>query len=125
MIQTSYVIFQVLLRNGLFVCLKSNNVFVQGFGRGKDTHLSVFFKESQTLEEDVNFHFVLAVTSSTQDAFVKPMLNCVLSKSRREYTGRQAFMPLDMIQNGGYIEPDGSLLIMLEIVEFPTEAAVL
>jgi hypothetical protein len=49
------------------------------------------------------------------------MLNCVLSKSRREYTGRQAFMPLDMIQNGGYIEPDGSLLIMLEIVELPSE----
>lgn len=92
----------------------------QGFGRGKDTHLSVFFKESQTLDEDVNFHFVLGVTSSTQDAFVKPMLNCVLSRRRREYTGRQAFMPLKTIKEGGFIEPDGSLLIMLEIVELPT-----
>lgn len=93
---------------------------MQGFGRGKDTHLSVFFKESQTLDEDVNFHFVLGVTSSTQDAFVKPMLNCVLSRRRREYTGRQAFMPLKTIKEGGFIEPDGSLLIMLEIVELPT-----
>lgn len=93
---------------------------MQGFGRGKNTHLSVFFKESQTLEEDVHFHFVLGVTSSTQDAFVKPMLNCVLSRRRREYTGRQAFMPLKTIKENGYIEPDGSLLIMLEIVELPT-----
>jgi hypothetical protein len=94
---------------------------MQGFGRGKDTHLSVFFKESQTLSEDVNFHFVLGVTSSTQDAFVKPMPNCMLSRKRKEYTGRQAFMPLSMIREGGYIEPDGSLLVMLEIVELPTE----
>ena len=93
---------------------------LQGFGRGRNTHLSVFFKESQTLEEDVHFHFVLGVTSSTQDAFVKPMLNCVLSRRRREYTGRQAFMPLKTIREGGFIEPDGSLLIMLEIVELPT-----
>jgi hypothetical protein len=93
---------------------------VQGFGRGKDTHLSVFFKESQVLDEDVHFHFVLGVTSSTQDAFVKPMLNCVLSRRRREYTGRQAFMPLKTIREGGFIESDGSLLIMLEIVELPT-----
>lgn len=92
-------------------------LLIQGFGRGKDTHLSIFLKESQTLEEDVTFHFVFGVTSSSQDAFVKPMLNCVLSKTRKEYTGRQAFMPLDMIHNGGYIEPDGSMLIMIEIVE--------
>lgn len=72
------------------------------------------------LEEDVHFHFVLGVTSSTQDAFVKPMLNCVLSRRRREYTGRQAFMPLRTIRDNGFIEPDGSLLIMLEIVELPT-----
>jgi hypothetical protein len=68
----------------------------------------------------VHFHFVLGVTSSTQDAFVKPMLNCVLSRKRREYTGRQAFMPLKTIKDGNFIEPDGSLLIMLEIVELPT-----
>lgn len=91
----------------------------RGFGRGKNTHLSLFVKESMGLENGATFHFVLAVTSSTQDAFVRPMYNCLLSKRKKEYTGRQAFMPLDVLRDAGYVEKDGSLLIMLEVVEVP------
>lgn len=93
----------------------------QGFGRGSGSHLSLFLKESTSFDEDVNFHFVLAVTSTRQDGFVRPMSNCVLSRTKKEYTGRQAFMPLDTIRDAGYVEPDGSLLVMLEVVELPSQ----
>lgn len=117
MVRARHTAAWVRVLTAVETAVETGSWWLQGFGRGKDTHLSIFLKESQTLEEDVTFHFVFGVTSSSQDAFVKPMLNCVLSKTRKEYTGRQAFMPLDMIHNGGYIEPDGSLLIMIEIVE--------